>query len=88
MPKEGGPQGINQRYVMFGIIKDAMPAGIDQADWYTKAKAEGVTAKSRMSETKRDLQEKKLVHEYGGNFLSPIKPPEALFRFRLRFSVP
>ena len=59
--------GLNQR-VMLGILADAMPAGLEQEEWHAKAKEAGITTRQRLYEVKRDLKERKLVHEYGGKW--------------------
>jgi hypothetical protein len=59
--------GTNQR-LMYGILKDAMPNGLTLEEWNQKAKKEGIEATSRRSEAKRDLQDRKLVHECQGKW--------------------
>lgn len=65
IPKK--PLGLNQR-VMFGILADAMPTGLEQNEWHKQAKEAGITTRQRLYEAKRDLKERKLIHEYGGRW--------------------
>jgi hypothetical protein len=59
--------GTNQR-LMYGILKDAMPGGLTLEEWNKRAEAEGLEVKTRRSEAKRDLQDRKLVHECQGTW--------------------
>ena len=66
--------GINQR-VMFGILADAMPMGLDQDEWHEKAREAGITTRQRLFEVKRDLKARQLVHEYGGRWFVTASGP-------------
>ena len=66
-PKPKKALGINQR-IMLGILTDAMPNGIGQNDWYDKALTDGIKTKQRLSDTKRELNNMGLIHEYAGKW--------------------
>ena len=58
--------GLNQR-VVFGLIADAMPGGLEQGELADKAKELGI-GKQRLYEVKRDLKKENRIHEYGGKW--------------------
>ena len=66
--------GINQR-VMFAILADAMPTGLDQDEWHEKAREAGIKTRQRLFEVKRDLKARQLVHEYGGKWFVTASGP-------------
>ncbi|SEB94403.1 AAA family ATPase [Bradyrhizobium erythrophlei] len=55
----------NQR-VMYRLLAEAGPAGLSTEEWSERAKAEGITVKQRLYETRMALKDKGLVREYTG----------------------
>jgi hypothetical protein len=53
---------------MFGILAEAMPAGLEQDEWHKRAGEAGIKTRQRVYDVKRDLKERKLIHECGGRW--------------------
>ena len=66
-PTPKTPLGLNQK-VMFGLLQEAMPNGLTQEEWHEKAREHGVKTKQQHYHVKKDLKDRKLVHEYGGRW--------------------
>jgi KaiC/GvpD/RAD55 family RecA-like ATPase len=54
--------GLNQK-VMLGILAEAMPEGLELTEWNAKAREHGVTTRQRLFESRKELKDRKLVHE-------------------------
>ena len=65
-PTPGGPRLSANQGTMLAILKDAMPEGLTQAEWYEQARAAGIGVKRKatLTDCSLALKEKTLVYEF------------------------
>lgn len=64
----GGPHLSANQGTMLALLKDAMPEGLTQADWYEKAREAGIgtSRKATLTDCSLALKDKHLVYEFDG----------------------
>jgi hypothetical protein len=67
-PAARGPRLSANQGTMLAILKDAMPEGLTQADWYEKAREAGIgnKRKAALTDSRLGLKDKNLVYEFDG----------------------